>query len=257
MPQVPRGSVSKRADKDSQRSNWLTTVVTYHQTCYRELTNNLEAKANTLTQGLEPETKTSLNCLEYTRNLRPCSIWDLGLPARPWSTQDLGVPKPWSSRDYGLSQTLVSRSHNWKQLDKKFNDENFTFRVQPSTVPVWVSSPRFPGRDECWLRRVETAQCRALPAAASDASASSDPVHSHHTSQTGQKTYAQTARSNSSHVATPGGLYRVGQKRKLLNLSEYANKTDKTWGTWTNTNSYRVNGALSDILMCTSQLFYV
>ena len=118
MPQVPRGSVSKRADKDSQRSNWLTTVVTYHQTCYRELTNNLEAKANTLTQGLEPETKTSLNCLEYSRNLRPCSIWDLGLPARPWSTQDLGVPKPWSSRDYGLSQTLVSRSHDWKQLDK-------------------------------------------------------------------------------------------------------------------------------------------
>ena len=39
-----------------------------------------------------------------------------------------------------------------------------------------------------------------------------------------------------------------GSKSKLLILSEYVNKTGKTGGTWTNTNSYRENEALSDIL---------
>jgi len=42
-------------------------------------------------------------------------------------------------------------------------------------------------------------------------------------------------------------LYRVGQKRKLLDLSEYVNKTEKIEGMWTNTNSYRKNEVLSDI----------
>jgi len=42
-------------------------------------------------------------------------------------------------------------------------------------------------------------------------------------------------------------LNRVGQKSKLLILSEYVNKIEKTRGMWTNTNSYRENGALSDI----------
>jgi len=39
----------------------------------------------------------------------------------------------------------------------------------------------------------------------------------------------------------------VGQKSKLLILSEYANKTEKMGETWTNKNSYRENEALSDI----------
>jgi len=43
--------------------------------------------------------------------------------------------------------------------------------------------------------------------------------------------------------------YMVGQKSKLLILSKYVNKTDKTGGKWTNKNSYRENGALSDIFM--------
>ena len=42
-------------------------------------------------------------------------------------------------------------------------------------------------------------------------------------------------------------LYRVGQKSKLLILSEYVNKTEKIGGTWTNKNSYRENKVLSDI----------
>ena len=37
------------------------------------------------------------------------------------------------------------------------------------------------------------------------------------------------------------------QKTKLLMLREYVNKTEKMGGTWTNTNSYRENEALSDI----------
>jgi len=41
--------------------------------------------------------------------------------------------------------------------------------------------------------------------------------------------------------------YRVGQKSKLLILSEHVNKAEKTGGTWTNTNSFRENEALSDI----------
>jgi len=41
----------------------------------------------------------------------------------------------------------------------------------------------------------------------------------------------------------------VGQKCKLLILREYVNKTEKVGGTWTNTNSYRENEALSDIFM--------
>jgi len=42
-------------------------------------------------------------------------------------------------------------------------------------------------------------------------------------------------------------LYRVGQKSKLLILSEYVSKTENIRGMWTNTNIYRENGALSDI----------
>jgi len=41
--------------------------------------------------------------------------------------------------------------------------------------------------------------------------------------------------------------YRVGQKSKLLIFSEYVNKTEKIGGTWTNTNNYKENEALSDI----------
>jgi len=37
------------------------------------------------------------------------------------------------------------------------------------------------------------------------------------------------------------GMYRVGQKSKLLILSEFVNKTEKVGGTWTNTNRYREN----------------
>jgi len=37
------------------------------------------------------------------------------------------------------------------------------------------------------------------------------------------------------------------EKSKLLILSEYVNKTEKTGRMWTNKNSYRENGALSDI----------
>jgi len=39
----------------------------------------------------------------------------------------------------------------------------------------------------------------------------------------------------------------LGQKSKLLILSECVNKTEKTGWTWTNTNSYRENEALCDI----------
>jgi len=39
----------------------------------------------------------------------------------------------------------------------------------------------------------------------------------------------------------------VGQKSKLLILSEYVNKTEKTGKMGTNMNSYRGNKALSDI----------
>jgi len=41
--------------------------------------------------------------------------------------------------------------------------------------------------------------------------------------------------------------YKVGQKSKLLILSECVNKTEKVGGMWTNTNRYRENEALSDI----------
>jgi len=36
-------------------------------------------------------------------------------------------------------------------------------------------------------------------------------------------------------------MYRVGQKSKMLILSEYVNKTEKIGGMWTNKNSYREN----------------
>jgi len=39
----------------------------------------------------------------------------------------------------------------------------------------------------------------------------------------------------------------VGQKSKLLILSEYVNKSEEIGGMWTNKNSYRENEALSDI----------
>jgi len=45
------------------------------------------------------------------------------------------------------------------------------------------------------------------------------------------------------------------QKTKLLMLREYVNKTEKMGGTWTNTNSYRENEALSDIF--SPEIFYV
>ena len=38
-----------------------------------------------------------------------------------------------------------------------------------------------------------------------------------------------------------------GSKSKLLIFSEYANNTEKIGGTWTNTNNYRENEALSGI----------
>ena len=41
--------------------------------------------------------------------------------------------------------------------------------------------------------------------------------------------------------------HRVGQKSKLLNLSEYVDKTEKIWGMRTNTNIYRETEALSDV----------
>jgi len=46
-------------------------------------------------------------------------------------------------------------------------------------------------------------------------------------------------------------LYMVGQKSKLLILSEYVNKTDKTEGMWTEKNSCRENEVLSDIFTWT------
>jgi len=46
----------------------------------------------------------------------------------------------------------------------------------------------------------------------------------------------------------------VGQKSKLLILSEYVNKTEKIGGIRTNTDIYRENGALSDI---SHEIFYV
>jgi len=42
-------------------------------------------------------------------------------------------------------------------------------------------------------------------------------------------------------------FYRVGQKSKLLILSEYVNKTEKLGGTEQNTIGYGENEALSDI----------
>ena len=45
-------------------------------------------------------------------------------------------------------------------------------------------------------------------------------------------------------------MYRVAQKSMLLILSECVNKTEKIGGMWTNTNSYRENEALSDIVTC-------
>jgi len=47
--------------------------------------------------------------------------------------------------------------------------------------------------------------------------------------------------------ACDGKTHRVGQKSKLLILSEYVNKTEKIVEMRTNTNIYRENGALSDI----------
>ena len=42
--------------------------------------------------------------------------------------------------------------------------------------------------------------------------------------------------------------YRVGQKSKRSILSEYVYKTGKIGWLWTNTNIYRENGALSDMI---------
>jgi len=42
-------------------------------------------------------------------------------------------------------------------------------------------------------------------------------------------------------------IYRVGQKSKLLVLSEHVNKTEKIRGMKDNTDIYRENGALRDI----------
>jgi len=51
-----------------------------------------------------------------------------------------------------------------------------------------------------------------------------------------------------SHTSKSGQrVYRVGQKSKLLILSEYVNKTEKIGGVWTKTNICRENWALSDI----------
>ena len=53
-------------------------------------------------------------------------------------------------------------------------------------------------------------------------------------------------------------IYRVGEKSKLLILSEYVNKTEKIGVMWTNTNSYRESEDLSAISMWnifTSQVF--
>ena len=50
-------------------------------------------------------------------------------------------------------------------------------------------------------------------------------------------------------------MYRVGQKSKLLILSEYVNKTEKLGGMWTKKNSYRENEVLSDVF--TWNFFYV
>jgi len=59
----------------------------------------------------------------------------------------------------------------------------------------------------------------------------------------------------SSTLASTLSVYRVGQKSKLLILSQYVDKTEKIGGMWTRKNSYRENEVLSDIF--TSQLFYV
>ena len=50
---------------------------------------------------------------------------------------------------------------------------------------------------------------------------------------------------------TASHQYRVGQKSKLLILSEYANKTEKIGGMWKNKNSYRENEALFDFRVVT------
>jgi len=47
--------------------------------------------------------------------------------------------------------------------------------------------------------------------------------------------------------ATARAIYRLGQKSKLLILSERVNNTEKTGGMRTNTNSYGENGAATDI----------
>ena len=50
-------------------------------------------------------------------------------------------------------------------------------------------------------------------------------------------------------TSSPPYTARV-KKSKLRFLSKYVNKTEKIGGTWTNTNSYRENEALSDIFTC-------
>ena len=45
-------------------------------------------------------------------------------------------------------------------------------------------------------------------------------------------------------VSYSHGIYTVGQKSKLLILREHVNKSQKIWGTWTNTNIYRENASL-------------
>jgi len=49
-------------------------------------------------------------------------------------------------------------------------------------------------------------------------------------------------------------IYRVGQKSKLLILSEYVNKTEKIGGMWTNKNSYR---EMKYCLIFSRKIFYV
>ena len=54
-------------------------------------------------------------------------------------------------------------------------------------------------------------------------------------------------RFNNSAAYPVDEAYRVGQKSKLLILSEYVNKTEKLGGMWTKKNSYRENEVLSDV----------
>ena len=110
--------------------------------------------------------------------------------------------------------------------------------VQPPSSAVSVTLPAFAA--ERWLLQHGACSARSIY-----------PAHRAFSSKPAGRrcccrSMGQTDRETDGHSTV---TYRVGQKRKLLILSEYVNKTEKTGGTWTNTNSCRENEALSDIFM--------